>query len=156
MVSGFNKFIKKYPIYDNYKLIIAGKGILFDDIKSQIVKLGIESNVSLIGQQNRDELIQLYNKSEIFILSSIWEGFAKVLMEAMACGCKVISTKVDSAPLLLDDWGLMIDHSNSNQISSYIHKSITEKYDFEKQKKYVQKFTWEKVRDIYVKNIKSL
>ncbi len=156
LVSGFNKFIKKYPMYDNYKLIIAGKGILFDDVKSQVVKLGIESNVSLIGQQNRDELIQLYNKSEIFILSSIWEGFAKVLMEAMACGCKVISTKVDSAPLLLDDWGLMIEHSNSDQICSYIRKSISEKYDFEKQEKYVQKFTWDKVREIYIQKIKFL
>ena len=155
LVKGFSIFINKNPKFDNYKLVIAGRGILFDEINLMIKKMNLDKNISLIGQKNRNELIQLYNESEIFILSSIWEGFAKVLVEAMACGCKVISTKVDSAPLVLEEWGYMINHSDSEAISSTIKKVIEEDvYQFDKQEKSLNKFTWDNVRNIYYESFK--
>ena len=78
-----------------------------------IKNMNLSNQVFLVGQKNREELVELYNESEIFVLPSIWEGFAKVLVEAMACGCKIISTNVDSAPLVLEDWGYMINPSES-------------------------------------------
>jgi len=156
LITGFEKFIKNNPEYSDYKLIVAGKGILFNNIKEKIYELNLQSKVHLVGQKNREQLIQIYNESEIFILSSIWEGFAKVLLEAMACGCKVISTKVDSAPLLLNDWGFMIDHSKSNQICSSLRKLLKSKYNFDKQSKSVKKFTWDRVREMYLNQLEKI
>ena len=153
LVYGFKNFLQKYPQYSDYKLLIAGKGILFEKINHLIKKNELESNIKLIGQKNRTELIKIYNSSEIFVLSSIWEGFAKVLLEAMASGCKVISTKVDSAPLLLDDWGYMINHSDSDQICKKLFEVIVNTYDFKKQNDSVKNFTWNRVRKKYIYNI---
>ena len=153
LVEGFNKFIKD----DNnteYKLIIVGRGILFEEITKLINDLNLSHRVRLVGQKNRDQLIEIYNQSEVFILPSIWEGFAKVLLESMACGCKVISTKVDSAPLLLKDWGYMINHSSSDEICRSLHKVIIDKnYQFDKQFESVNKYTWNFIRNNYYNSI---
>ena len=78
------------------------------------------------------------------------EGFAKVLVEAMACGCKIISTNVDSAPLVLEDWGYMINPSESNEICESLNKIIKDcNYPFEKQQAVLKKFTWSTVRTAY-------
>jgi len=112
--------------------------------------LKLTEKVKLVGQKERNSLIQLYNESEVFILPSIWEGFAKVLVEAMSCGCKVISTKVDSAPLVLEDWGYMINHSQPDEICESLKKIIEdENYPFNRQTKSLKRFTWNFVRDIY-------
>jgi glycosyltransferase involved in cell wall biosynthesis len=149
LVDGFNRFINKYNDND-YQLVIVGRGILFNEIKNQINKLNIEDRVLLVGQKNRKKLIEIYNESEVFILSSIWEGFAKVLLESMSCGCKVISTNVDSAPLLLEDWGYMINHSSSSEICESIYKIINDSnYQFEKQLKSIRRYNWEHIRIRY-------
>ena len=156
LIHGFKDFISENKLNREYKLIIAGKGILFNEIDSMIDKLNLRENVKLVGQKNRDELISLYNSSEIFILSSLWEGFAKVLLEAMACGCKVISTNVDSAPLLLEEWGYTINHSDSDEISNSLKKIINDdRYPFDLQKKSISKFTWDYVRNVYISNLNS-
>ena len=155
LIDGFNKFTIENPNLNEYKLIIAGKGILFDEINLMIKNMNLSNRVFLVGQKNRQELVKLYNESEIFILSSIWEGFAKVLVEAMSCGCKIVSTKVDSAPLLLEDWGYMINHSKPEEISHAFKEVIlNNKYPFDKQKEVLNKFTWTNVRDIYSKALK--
>tara|TARA_B100000475_G_C15024915_1_gene325597 strand:- start:470 stop:1573 length:1104 start_codon:yes stop_codon:yes gene_type:complete len=153
LIEGFNKYIKNYN--DNeYKLIIAGKGILFEEISKQITNLKLNHRIELVGQKNRDQLIELYNQSEVFILPSIWEGFAKVLLESMACGCKVISTNVDSAPLLLDGWGYMINHSNHDEICESLHKVINnENYQFDTQFESVNNYTWKSIRNNYYNSI---
>jgi len=150
LIKGFDKFLKKYPELNNYNLVIVGKGLLFVEIQELISQLELMEKVKLVGQKERNSLIQLYNESEVFILPSIWEGFAKVLVEAMSCGCKVISTKVDSAPLVLEDWGYMINHSQPDEICESLKKIIEdENYPFNRQTKSLKRFTWNFVRDIY-------
>lgn len=150
LINGFKSFHENYPSYKDYKLVIAGKGILFKEMEKYISQIKMENSIILIGQKNRNELIKLYNESEIFVLPSIWEGFAKVLLEAMSCGCKVISTNVDSAPILLSDWGYMVKHSSSEEISISLKKIIENKnYNYSEQKKSVNNFTWNYIRKIY-------
>ena len=150
LIKGFNQFLKKYPELNNYNLVIVGRGILVGEMQELIAELELEEKVKLVGQKERDSLIQLYNESEVFILPSIWEGFAKVLVEAMSCGCKVISTKVDSAPLVLEDWGYMINHSQPDEICDSLKKIIEdENYAFDRQTKSLKRFTWDFVRDVY-------
>ena len=150
LLEGFSLFLKKYPELIDYKLMIVGKGIMLEQLKATISKFNLEENVIMAGQKKREHIINLYNESEIFISSSLWEGFAKVIIEAMACGCKVISTNVGSSNILLQDWGCLIEHSNSQQIADAIYSSITNhKYPFSKQTLRVQDFTWDNIRLSY-------
>ncbi|MDC1424096.1 glycosyltransferase family 4 protein [Gammaproteobacteria bacterium] len=150
LIKGFALFLKEYPDFCDYKLVIVGKGIMLEELSRTISELNLEDKVILAGQKNRQQIINLYNESEIFISTSLWEGFAKVLIEAMACGCKVISTDVGSSKLLLQDWGYLIKPSNDQQISDAFYAAITNiQYPFTKQTLVVEEYSWENIRLSY-------
>ncbi|EAM8643749.1 glycosyltransferase, partial [Salmonella enterica] len=82
------KAFKKTP--SNYKLIIIGEG----DAEAAILKI-IENNnlslrIKLLGVKNN--VRDYYSASDIFVLSSAWEGFGLVVAEAMSCERIVIAT----------------------------------------------------------------
>lgn len=91
------KAFKRVVEFDNnVKLVIIGEGVLHDSYLSLIDKLKLERNVFLLGfQENPYKYI---NNSQIFVLSSITEGFPNVLIEAMGTKIAVISTDCLTGP----------------------------------------------------------
>ena len=157
LINGFNNFLRKNNNLNEYKLYIVGDGILFKEINDLIKDLGLDSKIKLLGKIKKKELVELYNKSEIFILPSIWEGFPKVLLEAMSCGCKVISTKVDSSIKILKNSKYLIVSRNSDIISTTLKKAILNNdYPFEVNRNIVNYYTWDKVRNFYNNELKKI
>ena len=140
----------------DYNLVIIGSVILKKELLEEIEKLNLNKKITLLGQKNMMEIIEIYNNSEIFISSSVWEGFAKVIIEAMGCGCKVIATDVGSSKLLLEDWGYLIEHSSSNEITEALRRIIDDDYPFTKQEVSVNRFSWNSIRSTYYESIDML
>lgn len=78
------------------KLAILGDGPLKADLQYQIDGLGLVDTVELIGFQPNP--YKFFSKSKLFVLSSYSEGMPNVLVEAMACGCAVVSTDCPTGP----------------------------------------------------------
>jgi glycosyltransferase involved in cell wall biosynthesis len=78
------------------RLIILGEGESRAELEAEIHQLGISEDVSLPGFVDNPYAYMKYAKG--FVLSSRWEGLPTVLVEAMACGCSVISTNCPSGP----------------------------------------------------------
>jgi glycosyltransferase involved in cell wall biosynthesis len=81
---------------DNIRLIILGKGILKEELEHLAKKLNISNWVNFVGFKSNP--YAWIAKADIFVLSSDYEGFPMVLLEAMACGTPVISTNCPSGP----------------------------------------------------------
>lgn len=80
----------------NDKLIIFGEGPLYTELTQQINKLELNHDVLLMGfSQN---IYKYISRSQAFILNSNWESFGNVIIEALACGCPVISTDCEFGP----------------------------------------------------------
>lgn len=97
--------------YDkNIFLLIIGKGPLEDDLKSFAKESNIESNVLFLGfRKDANSFLAI---SDIFVLSSLWEGLGLVFLEAMNQGKPVIATRVSSIPEILKDSGLIVTKKN--------------------------------------------
>lgn len=93
LLSAFEIVLKKIDA----RLIILGDGPERPIIKKRISEAGLEGKISLPGfEQNPYAFMHL---SDVFVLSSVYEGFALVLVEAMACGIPVISTDSCGGPV---------------------------------------------------------
>lgn len=74
----------------NIKLLIIGKGILKEKLIKLMNDLNLKDKIVFLGFQTKPEM--LIKKADIFVLSSLYEGFGNVIIEAMACGLPVVST----------------------------------------------------------------
>lgn len=78
------------------RLIILGEGKGAADLVALAASLGIAGDVDFCGQVQNP--FAFYRRAAVFVLSSRWEGLPNALIEAMACGCAVVSTDCPSGP----------------------------------------------------------
>jgi len=92
LLMAFKNVLEKADAF----LIILGKGSLRERLEKKAEELGIESRVYFVGFQNNP--FTWLRRSDIFVLSSDFEGFGNVIIEAMACGVPVVSTDCPYGP----------------------------------------------------------
>lgn len=116
-----NAFSIVYKEYKDIHLLIVGDGNLRVTIESMIINLNIEESVTLLGI--RKDVEKLLSASDIFVLSSAWEGFGLVVAEAMACERIVIATNCGGVSEVLGNCGFLVKPKNSNELYKAMNKA---------------------------------
>ena len=93
MVNAFSIVAQRHP---DWTLKLYGEGNEYQSLKNQISELGLENNVLLMGFTK--DIMNAYRQSSISLLSSLSEGFALVIVEAMECGVPVVSYQCPYGP----------------------------------------------------------
>ena len=111
---------------DNVILKLAGDGKLMEPMKQLVKELEIEERVKFLG--NRNDIPELLNSSDIFLLGSKFEGFGLVLVEAMASALPVIATNVGAVSEIVKDreTGILIE-PNEDEMEEAILQLISNK-----------------------------
>ncbi len=116
LINAFNRFRQSHP---NFWLVLAGPEHSF---WQQIKKEHIAENVIFAGYVSDRELVALYRNAEAFITASREEGFGIPLLEAMACGCPVISSNSASLPEVGGNTVLYFDPLKEDEMVSSMEK----------------------------------
>lgn len=107
------------------RLLILGDGRLQSSLLSLVADLGLNENIEFHGFA--DNPYAYMSRASVFALSSAWEGSPNVLVEAMACGCPVVSTSCPSGPdEILDNrvYGELVEVGNSEALAYAIIKQL--------------------------------
>jgi glycosyltransferase involved in cell wall biosynthesis len=78
---------------ETVRLVLAGSTGPCPAFWARVKDLGLTQRVELTTNPDRDALVRLYQAASVFALSSDEEGFGMVILEAMACGVPVVSTR---------------------------------------------------------------
>ncbi|MFN6991863.1 MAG: glycosyltransferase, partial [Fervidobacterium sp.] len=170
-ISVVKAFIENQDLKQNANLIIVVRGV--DDIDNfirknseeseilkEIVKIGkSELNKSIFFANITDQksLASLYRigakRGSVFVLPAIYEPFGLAIVEAAACGLKVVAT-MNGGPseILSNSEGLLVDPEDTNDIALKLYISLT-KFSNEKSLELANKYSWEKTGELYLKYI---
>jgi glycosyltransferase involved in cell wall biosynthesis len=121
LIEAFAKLIDKF---NEAELWIVGQGELRLELQKQITDFGLENRIKLLGVcQNIPEIL---NKFDVFVMPSIWEGLGIALIEAMASGLPVIGSRVDGIAEIIEDEvnGILVETENSIELTDKMFKLI--------------------------------
>jgi glycosyltransferase involved in cell wall biosynthesis len=146
------------------KLVIVGrKGWMFDSLFSRISELGLENDVLFTGFIPDEELPDLFDGAAVFAYLSLFEGFGRPPLEAMACGVPVVTSNTTAIPEVVGNAGIAVDPRDPVRIAEALRQVLeTPVLAEELRKKGIERariFSWEKTAretmEIYG-NVKSM
>jgi len=113
----------------NIFLHIVGGGPETDNLKKEIEKLGIQDDVKLHGPKYHQDLGVFYLSSDCFVLTSNYEGWGMVIVEALSAGLPVIMTAVGCADELVinGESGVVVPVNDLKALQSAMEKMMTDK-----------------------------
>jgi glycosyltransferase involved in cell wall biosynthesis len=148
MLNGFSQFVDN-PKYKDYELVLVGEGEKMKSYQDFVEQKSIP-NVTFVGQKTSEELLHIYNESEVMCLTSDSEGFPKVVLEALACGCIIVSTKVGSVPDIFgENYPFYIENSNIDSVANALSTAIDNKDEMKEYFGLVKDYSWHQVAEQY-------
>lgn len=109
------------------KLIIIGRGGLRNDLLEKADELGVAADVDIIEWVENPYAYM--GSADVFALSSLWEGLPTVLIEALSCGCSVVSVDCPSGPREILDgngYGTLVASRNPEHLADTIYEKLVE------------------------------
>ena len=108
-----------FSTHTNHHLVFVGAEDKYDvRYLALAIRLGIQQRVHFVGKVSQQALSEYYSSAVGLIFPSLYEGFGLPILEAMICGCPVITSSVASMPEVAGQAALYVDPSDVNSISS--------------------------------------
>lgn len=145
--------IEKFP---ETAFLIAGDGPVKKNLISETTKLGISDNFFFLGM--RDDIPELLQLFDIYILPSEWEGLPLVILEAMAAGRCILASDVGGIPLAIKNGhnGILFEPKNAKRLAEEAVKLLDDPdlrniFSNNAHKTFIEHFTVEKMLEKYEK-----
>ena len=152
----FVEFINKNHLTD-IVFAMGGGGLhhFIPVLEAELKKLGADAEKILkLGRIDDEDVAALYSGAEWFVYTSQYEGFGLPPLEAMSCGCPVITSNNSSLPEVVGEAGVMIDWDSDEQhIKAYEDYYFNEKLRSEAAEKGLERarqFSWKKTANIII------
>jgi len=131
------------------QLVLAGRrGWLCQGILARAEELGLGQDVVLTGYVPDADLPALYSGATLFVMPSLYEGFAMPVLEAMACGTPVACSNVSSLPEVAGDAALLFDPRSVDRMAAALKHALEDarlRTELSlRGKERAQQFTWER------------
>ncbi|MBN1573902.1 MAG: glycosyltransferase [Deltaproteobacteria bacterium] len=116
--------------YDDVRFVFVGDGPAdyTDSLKGLAEELGLGEKIIWAGYHSKMNAV--YNALDIFVSSSLSEGFSNVICEAMACGVYPVVTNVGDSALILGDCGRVVSSNDARGLAEGLSSALSD-YDYQ-------------------------
>lgn len=143
-MKGHHLVIEALEQLPEYRLLVVGEG----EYKSKLEQIarvkGLENRVRFLGNLKQQELVEIYSAADILVLASSREGMPNVLLEAIACGTPVVSTRVGGTPELVQnsDMGVLINERSAKAIAEGVKSLSSNVVTSSDVRKNTERWSW--------------
>ena len=158
VIRGLNQLKTRYPAIVYY---IAGSPGAAGDFTAQLEELvhkeKLEGAVVFLGQMDHSELVYWYSAADIYCLASRTEGCPNALMEALACGCPCVATRVGNVPDMMNEpfMGELVQNNGQDLVNG-IDTALSKSYDRKKIAGHMAQHSWENCARMVVEEYRKL
>ncbi|MFN8497671.1 MAG: glycosyltransferase family 1 protein [Anaerolineae bacterium] len=111
-----------------HQMLLVGKlGWDYKALYERIAALGVGGDVHFLGYVPSDDLVSLYNMAEVFAFPSLYEGFGLPVIEAMACGTPVVTTRAGSLAEVAGDAALTVDPLSVGELADALTAVVSDR-----------------------------
>lgn len=128
--KGFDHLIRAFALARRQlpcKLIIIGEGPQRQELEQLVAELGLSDDVALPGFQ--DNPYSYMRRATLFVLSSLYEGFGNVLVDALALGRPIVSTRCPVGPdeiLTHEQTGILVPPADDSALAQAMLRMLTD------------------------------
>jgi glycosyltransferase involved in cell wall biosynthesis len=143
--KGHDLVLKALAELPEATLLIAGDGEKNRSLRKLARFLGVHERVRFLGSASPDKMPDLFCAADLLVLASSREGWANVLLEAMACGTPCIATKVGAAPDIIQDpaAGRLIAERTPEAIAQAAKSLLADPPTRTATRRYAERFSWD-------------
>jgi glycosyltransferase involved in cell wall biosynthesis len=143
--KGHDLVIRALPQLAKTRLVIAGDGPLGNTLRRLADELGVADRVEFVGAVSQRDLVNHYRAADILVLASSREGWANVLLEAMACGTPVIASNVWGTPEVVaaPEAGELLEDRSPDSIVRAVRRLLARMPSATVVRAYAERFSWD-------------
>ncbi|URI11815.1 glycosyltransferase family 4 protein [Aquincola tertiaricarbonis] len=140
------------------RLVIAGEGQEHERLLQRARERGVADQVRLVGSVPNTELLRWYSAADALMLASSREGWANVLLEAMACGTPVVATCIWGTPEVVTDdaVGRLVAERSGAAFADATRALLAAAPDRLAVRRYAEGFSWDATSQAQVRLFQSL
>jgi glycosyltransferase involved in cell wall biosynthesis len=138
-------------------LIIAGGGggEVSRQLKAMAEQKKLTGIIKFVGRVGTDKMPDIYRQNNIFVSASMQEGMSNAMLEAMASGLPIITTRCEGVDELISDNGIVVGKDSAEALAEAINNLAENKQAYSTMcalaRRRAENFGWDKVADGYMK-----
>jgi glycosyltransferase involved in cell wall biosynthesis len=143
--KGHHIIIEAMRMLPDCELLIAGSGPMERDLRGLAGRLDVAGRVRFLGEIPHPQLPRVYRAADVLILASAREGWANVLLEAMACGTPVVATNVNGTAEVVraPEAGVLMTERSVPALVAALEQLHRNMPDRAATRRYACRFGWE-------------
>lgn len=164
--KGFHRVIECLPelmkTHQNlYYLIVGGasaEGDFTERLKAQVQTIGLTDRVCFLGTMAPEKLKLPLSAADVFVLATRNEGWANVLLEAMACGLPVVTTDVggNAEVVCNSEFGVIVPFGDQQALTQAIGEALVKAWNRQGIIAYAEANNWEQRVEVLCQNFMEL
>jgi len=134
---------------------VVGGGALEAELRQSLGEKNLRDDVTLLGRRDGDQMPEIYRQQDVYVSASMQEGMSNAMLEAMASGLPIVTTRCEGVEELIADNGVVVENPQPETLAAAVRKLAEDRAVLNAMslaaRKKAESFGWDKVAESYLR-----